>query len=148
MDIAVEYGIRLGASRKLVTTLAAKYPHHGFVIDFAESQDLFNCVRRPSEAEMELAVYLGKYIKSNFDEEVIRYPSSEGFLAYGQPSEINSNEDSCLANNSAEPTKESNQSGDVPISKSNDHNGERPGRKAAKKKQKAQSDPTPPEIRV
>ncbi|TAG11019.1 MAG: hypothetical protein EAZ42_02035 [Verrucomicrobia bacterium] len=140
MDIAVDYGMRLGASRELATTLAANYPHHGFVIDFAESKRLFNCVRHPNEAEMELAVQLVKFFETSIDEDVIRHPSPEGVIAYIQPSEIKTNEDSSHASNGTAPIQESDQPRDVSISPSNDHNGGRPSRKAAKKKQEAQQD--------
>ena len=54
MDIALHYGIRLGANEKVVRHLAGNYPSHSFVIDFEESKDLFNCVRVPNIPEQSL----------------------------------------------------------------------------------------------
>lgn len=140
MDIAVDYGMRLGASRELATALAANYPHHGFVIDFAESKRLFNCVKPPNEAEIQLAFQLANFFESNIDEDVIRHPSPEGVIAYLQPSEIKKHEDHIAESNGAEPIENTDQSRGIPIDKSADHNGSRPGRKSAKKKQEAQQD--------
>jgi len=140
MDIAVDYGMRLGASRELATTLAAKYPHHGFVIDFAESKRLFNCVRQPNEHEMDLAMQLQKFFESNIDEDVIRHPSPEGVIAYIQPTKIETNEDRISEDNGAKPEQNARQSGGTPGNAGHDNNGRRPSGKTAKKKQEAKQD--------
>lgn len=51
MDVAIHYGIRLGADEEKVQHLAKNYPSHSFVIDFEEAQGLFNNVRKPNQAE-------------------------------------------------------------------------------------------------
>lgn len=58
MDIAIHYGIRLGADEKIVQHLAKNYPSHSFVIDFEEAQGLFKNVRLPNEAEELLIKHL------------------------------------------------------------------------------------------
>jgi len=85
MDIAADYGVRLGASAQLATALASTYPTHGFVIDFAEARRLFNCVRAPKEPEIQLAIQLTKFFCDTLDEDVIRHPSDEGVIAYLKP---------------------------------------------------------------
>jgi hypothetical protein len=59
--IALEYGERLGQKNLkdgALFKLVAEYPDHGFVIDRKEAKELFNVVREPSNAEMELASLL------------------------------------------------------------------------------------------
>lgn len=65
MDISKEYGERLGKKGKnlkenTVSTLAALYPSHGFVIDRAEAETLFKHVRSLSDKELELMDLLGE----------------------------------------------------------------------------------------
>lgn len=70
MKIALAYGERLtqgraNAKEDTLGMLLAAYPSHEFVIDREEAQELFNCVRCPTDAEVELLGHLGK---------ITRYP--------------------------------------------------------------------------
>lgn len=67
MDIALHYGIRLGANEKVVQHLARNYPSHSFVIDFEESKDLFNCVREPNIAEKSLITQVNNISLKEFN---------------------------------------------------------------------------------
>jgi len=140
MDIAVDYGTRLGASTELATTLAASYPHHGFVIDFAESKRLFDCVKAPDDSEMQLAVQLAAFFESNIDEDVIRHPSPEGVIAYLQPSNIKTDEDNCIPSDGVKPSEVVANHEGIPIPTGHDNNGNGPRRKKAKKNKEAQND--------
>ncbi|MCP5516376.1 MAG: hypothetical protein H7A45_03860 [Verrucomicrobiales bacterium] len=141
MDIAVDYGMRLGASRELATLLASGYPTHGFVIDFAESKRLFDCVRAPEDHEMQLALQLAGFFQSNIDEDVIRHPSPEGVIAYLKPTEKKdpTNESHSVQNNGAVPVANSEKPDASKIAKGDDNIGRRP-RAAKAKKTKAQQD--------
>ena len=59
MRIAEEYGKRLckrsqNAKEDTIKKLVYEYPSHGFVLDKEEAKELFNRVREPTEAEMQL----------------------------------------------------------------------------------------------
>jgi hypothetical protein len=56
--IALEYGERLGKHNLregALSKLVAEYPDHSFVIDRMEAEELFENVRKPTKAEMDLA---------------------------------------------------------------------------------------------
>ncbi|MBX3419927.1 MAG: hypothetical protein KF752_00080 [Pirellulaceae bacterium] len=54
IDIAMQYGIRLGMSESSLRSLIEEYPSHSFVIDYREADKLFKCVRRPHPIEEKL----------------------------------------------------------------------------------------------
>lgn len=51
IDIAMQYGIRLGMSESALRALIEDYPSHSFVIDYREADRLFKAVRRPLPVE-------------------------------------------------------------------------------------------------
>jgi hypothetical protein len=64
MQIADQYGRRLvevgqNLDPESLSHLATHYPSHGFVIDRAEAETIFESVREPTEAETQLAEALG-----------------------------------------------------------------------------------------
>ena len=67
MDIALHYGIRLGANEQVVQHLARNYPSHSFVIDYEESKNLFGCVREPNIAENSLISQVSSVTGKEFD---------------------------------------------------------------------------------
>jgi hypothetical protein len=85
ITIARQYGIRLSKNGKNLKSqalekLIARYPSHGFVIDRAEAEELFENVREPNDLECELLDAIGYQAK------VIYMPESEkeppGLLGY------------------------------------------------------------------
>ena len=82
MEIAVEYGTRLGGDEELASYLASTYPTHSFVIDYAEADKLFPCVRLTKPEEMMLAFELGYLFAKNYSEESIQRPSTNGIIAF------------------------------------------------------------------
>lgn len=142
MDIAVDYGTRLGASRQLATTLAATYPTHGFVIDYEEAHRIFDCVREPQVDEMQLALQLAAFFQSNISEDVIRHPSPEGVIAYLNPSNIPTptNENNCTGTDgdTAEPTHQPTNG--IPSDTSDDDKPKRSRRAKAKEIKEVEQD--------
>lgn len=66
MEIAVQYGRRLGASDQLVQHLASDYPSHSFVIDFIEAKGLFPNLRAPNKFENLLFSHASQIFKQEF----------------------------------------------------------------------------------
>lgn len=66
LDVAVHYGIRLGADEHIVQHLAKNYPSHSFVIDSEEAQGLFNNVRAPNIAEQVLIKHIEHVLTQEF----------------------------------------------------------------------------------
>lgn len=65
INIAYAYGNRIGEHNLLedaLESLVAGYPSHSFVIDRAEAETLFKCVRAPNEAEEALAEHIGSCV--------------------------------------------------------------------------------------
>lgn len=63
IEIAYAYGERLSSgSRNLkpnaLAKLVSEYPSHGFVIDRKEARDIFNGIRQPEGAELDLSLFL------------------------------------------------------------------------------------------
>ena len=96
IQIATEYGKRLGAERHIIHHLIHNYPAHGFVIDREEAQDLFGeeIVRSPDMSESVFFVKLRT--KLHKEEEVVgdplRVPHSTGLIVHINP--IESEDDS------------------------------------------------------
>lgn len=80
LDIAVHYGIRLGASEKIVRHLATQYPSHSFVIDYDEASQLFPCVRQPEEFEWLLRNNIKAYSIENYGTDLTRFPVSQNIM--------------------------------------------------------------------
>ena len=51
LDIAYNYGVRLGANPYTLQRLIHRYPSHSFVIDYEEASDLLDDVRLPSDLD-------------------------------------------------------------------------------------------------
>jgi hypothetical protein len=71
--IGLQYGMRLSAvggniSPDGLDRLISAYPTHGFVIDRAEAEELFNEVRKPSAEEAHLISELGKFATEPFSD--------------------------------------------------------------------------------
>lgn len=63
MEIALAYGERLNPDkRETLSKLIFGYPSHSFVIDYEEAEDLFQCVREPTEVESLLEEAFSTYI--------------------------------------------------------------------------------------
>lgn len=80
LDIAIHYGIRLGASEKIVRHLATQYPSHSFVIDRDEASQLFPCVRPPEEFEWLLRNNIKAYSIENYGTDLTRFPVSQNVM--------------------------------------------------------------------
>lgn len=80
LDIAIHYGIRLGASEKIVRHLATQYPSHSFVIDRDEASQLFPCLRPPEEFEWLLRNNIKAYSIENYDTDITRFPLQQGVM--------------------------------------------------------------------
>ncbi len=88
MRIGEEYAIRLNSKsmnlkEEFVQELSRSYPSHGFVIDFAEAERMFNNVRRANKSEIETIKLLGK---------VARFPSPEPQMKFLSSNEVYQNE--------------------------------------------------------
>lgn len=82
MRIAEAYGERLvrgrgNAKRETLGTLLAGYPSHEFVIDRQEAIELFNCVRPPTDDEMELLNAIGGLMRNPPDKTTVNFLCSE-----------------------------------------------------------------------
>lgn len=82
IEIASQYGIRLGADPASVNKLIHYYSSHSFVIDFEEASMLFPDVRRPTLVEIELERTLQKLLYKRYSVECIRLPYSQAIAAY------------------------------------------------------------------
>lgn len=80
MDIAFEYGHRLGASPYVVHHLIHHYPSHSFVIDFEEATELFPCVRMADELDLAVGGQIQQCLDQQFGQESIRVPHDEGVV--------------------------------------------------------------------
>jgi hypothetical protein len=81
MDIAMQYGIRLGADEDVIRHLSSNYPSHSFVIDFKEAKALLKSVREPNLFELLLAEYISGTTLEEFSKDILRYPDEDGFIA-------------------------------------------------------------------
>lgn len=81
INIAKQYGERLGASKEALDKLISDYPSHSFVIDFEEACGLFPQVRPPAKAEVMLEQLLRDELTREFGTECIYIPHQQGVLA-------------------------------------------------------------------
>jgi hypothetical protein len=77
LDIAIHYGIRLGASEDLVRHLTMNYPCHSFVIDYDEAKKLFQDVREPEKFELTLRNNLKGYALDSYKKDITRYSTED-----------------------------------------------------------------------
>ncbi len=64
MDIALAYGQRLNPQEvDTVNQLISGYPSHSFVIDYAEAETLFQCLREPTKSEYDLELLMFSYLR-------------------------------------------------------------------------------------
>lgn len=82
MKIATAYGKRLmvrskNFNQKTLETLSKSYPSHGFVIDKAEVETLFNNVRPPTATEDKLRTALGFIINVRSKDAILEFLSDE-----------------------------------------------------------------------
>lgn len=105
IQIATEYGTRLGAERRIIYHLIHNYPAHGFVIDREEAQDLFGegVVRAPDPIE---AVFFARLSNTLHEEREVagnplREPDPRGLIV-----QINPEDDEDLDGDDDGPDKE------------------------------------------
>lgn len=81
LDIAKEYGLRLGGVEEVVNRLIYDYPSHGFWIDYDEANTLFEHVHPFTSAENEVVNSIQLILKELFGiDNGLRWPSNEGFV--------------------------------------------------------------------
>ncbi len=81
VDIAIQYGKRLGVPTELINHLVKGYPSHGFVIDFEEAVALFPNCRLISDADSIMLFEIQKILYHEFDEDYTLMPHDNVFLA-------------------------------------------------------------------
>ena len=81
VDIAIQYGRRLGVPTELINHLVKGYPSHGFVIDFEEAVALFPNCRLISDADSIMLFEIQKILYHEFDEDYTLMPHDNVFLA-------------------------------------------------------------------
>jgi hypothetical protein len=81
VDIALEYGKRLGASEDVVNHLVNDYPSHGFVIDSEEALTLFPNARPIKDGEYRLLREVGAIFANEFGTDFTIEPSDRPILA-------------------------------------------------------------------
>lgn len=82
VDIAFEYGMRLGAKPYTVHHLIHHYPSHAFVIDFDEAHALFPCVREPDILDSLVENQIRKILFDEFGCECVRIPNEDSLAAF------------------------------------------------------------------
>jgi hypothetical protein len=80
IDIAMQYGLRLGMPEQALRTLIEDYPSHSFVIDYREAEKLFKSVRRPHPAEIRLFDYIQREHVKTFGGDFLRDYSQNDLL--------------------------------------------------------------------
>ena len=81
LDIAKEYGLRLGGLEKVVNRLIYDYPSHDFWIDFDEANHLFKQVHLFTSTENGVVNSIQLILKEIFGiDNGLRWPSNEGFV--------------------------------------------------------------------
>jgi len=81
LEVAMEYGVRLGVGEDTVRRLAMEYPAHGFVIDLDEAQELLpGKVRTAHPEEMELEAALRAYALQEYGQDILGEPVEEQVL--------------------------------------------------------------------
>lgn len=97
IDIAIQYGQRLGVPKEIINHLVQGYPSHSFVIDYEEALVLFPNCRLINKNECLLLLELQRIFHAEYGEDFTQLPTEEGFLARvlieEDRKEINQNED-------------------------------------------------------
>jgi hypothetical protein len=75
LNVATEYGRRLGADEKTLTKLTSSYPSHSFIIDFGEVREILNA-RRPTQLERVMELEVEAELRQNTDGNCLRVPAS------------------------------------------------------------------------
>ena len=98
MRIAEEYGRRLhtrNVKEDTIHKLVYEYPSHGFVLDKEEATNLFEKVRNPTPAEIELADAIGPIVDEALDGDALAlHLSDEEFLELLLPQDDQTDEES------------------------------------------------------
>lgn len=81
IDIAIQYGTRLGVPSALIQHLVKGYPSHSFVIDFEEAIALFPNCRLISDIEYQLLLEIQRILYHEFNNDFTMMPDEQGFLA-------------------------------------------------------------------
>ncbi len=81
IDIAIQYGTRLGVPSTLIQHLVKGYPSHSFVIDFEEAIALFPNCRLISDVEYQLLLEIQRILYHEFNNDLTMMPDEQGFLA-------------------------------------------------------------------
>jgi hypothetical protein len=80
INVAIQYGTRLGTSEEVVNRLTMDYPAHGFVIDLEEAEKLFpGKVRTPNHAELELEHGLRAAFCPEGERDILQRPPEHTF---------------------------------------------------------------------
>lgn len=80
INIAMQYGARLGANPDTIRRLIFDYPSHGFVIDMEEAGELFPCVRPASHLEDSVVRFIRERLNAQIPEECILTPHPMGVI--------------------------------------------------------------------
>lgn len=80
MNIAKDYGVRLGVDEDLLDKLIMGYPSHSFVIDIEEAKQLFASTRETNELEIDVESFISKISNDGIGSDIIREPSEEGVI--------------------------------------------------------------------
>lgn len=81
VEIALDYGTRLGARPEVVQHLTHDYPSHSFVIDFEEASELLGNVRKPTPFEQIIAAQIMSSFKKEFRRNFLSSPCADGLIA-------------------------------------------------------------------
>ena len=84
IDVATEYGRRLGAEERVLQALTLGYPAHNFVIDAEEAAHLFaeGIVRAPKDVENGLFRNLKTLLLEKEGEDYLAYPHESGLIVH------------------------------------------------------------------
>ena len=80
IDVAMQYGLRLGMPEPSLRYLIEKYPSHSFVIDYRDAEQLFKNVRRPNSGEELLFESILRSNRKDFEIDFLRDLSSTDLL--------------------------------------------------------------------
>ena len=77
LDIAYNYGVRLGANPYTLQRLIHRYPSHSFVIDYEEANDLLDNVRSPSDLDLTVESQIRSILIQHENSDYLANPPSE-----------------------------------------------------------------------